>query len=140
MKPHLGKCFEGIANVKFRGDSNGNKEDVLITHMVSTEGETVEFLVKTDPEKGSNKGNVEKWLLEMQNFMRLTIKDVVIKAMEAYPKTRRDKWVLDWPAQVVLNVSQVRASRAVLLFAALNPFACAHLWCRCTGPSRLRQR
>jgi len=107
VQRHLGKCFEGIAAVKFKGDTTGNKEEVLITHMVSSEGEVVEFLLKTDPDKGANKGNVEKWLLEMQNFMRVTIKDVVIRSMEAYPKVRRDKWVLDWPAQIVLNVSQM---------------------------------
>ena len=58
----------------------------------------------------SNKGNVEKWLLELQSAMRLTIKDVVVRSMEAYPKTPRAKWVLDWAAQAVLNVSQVSLS------------------------------
>ena len=55
----------------------------------------------------SNKGNVEKWLLELQSAMRLTIKDVVVRSMDAYTKTARSKWVLDWPAQAVLNVSQM---------------------------------
>jgi dynein heavy chain len=61
----------------------------------------------------SNKGNVEKWLLELQSSMRITIKDVVIKSMESYPTTKRPKWVLDWPAQCVLNVSQMYWTREV---------------------------
>jgi hypothetical protein len=53
VQPHLGKCFEGIFQVKFRGDApGGDKEDVLITHLLSAEGEQVELLIKVDPNKG----------------------------------------------------------------------------------------
>jgi dynein heavy chain len=116
VQPHLGKCFEGIARVQFRGqlDQPGvSKDDVTITHMVSAENELVPMVATIDPNSAKNKGNVEVWLLELQKVMRLTLKDVIKKASAAYVTAPRKEWVLSWPGQVVLNVSQVFWTREV---------------------------
>lgn len=44
-------------------------QDLLITHMVSPEGESLELIEKIDP-KGQN---VEAWMLELEGKMRLTV-------------------------------------------------------------------
>lgn len=56
---------------------------------------------------------MEVWFNDLQRIMRLTVKDVVKKALLAYPSQPRGKWVLQWPGQVVLNVSQLYWTREV---------------------------
>ena len=50
---------------------------------------------------------VEKWLLQVEDIMLASIRKQIEEAVIAYPITNRDKWVLDWPGQVVLCGSQV---------------------------------
>ena len=39
--------------------------------------------------------------------MKLSLKEVSIKAVDAYSKIPRSEWVLQWPGQVVLAASQI---------------------------------
>lgn len=45
---------------------------------------------------------VEKWLLEVQEVMILSLKDVMAEAVAVYEDTPRVQWVVQWPGQVVL--------------------------------------
>jgi dynein heavy chain, axonemal len=107
VQPFLGKCYEGVNKVVFRGETTGQPEDVTITHMVSAEKEKVEMCETINPNEGKLRGNVEMWLNELQRIMRWTMKDIVIRSLKDYTETPRTEWVLKWPGQVVLNVGQV---------------------------------
>ncbi|CAK6435519.1 unnamed protein product [Pipistrellus nathusii] len=90
VQPHLRKCFENIARLLFQ-------EDLEITHMYSAEGEEVQLSFSIYP---SN--NVENWLREVELSMKTSIRDIIEKAIKAYPTIPRTKWVLSWPGQVTI--------------------------------------
>ena len=59
VQPHMEKCFEGINRVRF-----SDKQEVIA--MISAEKEEVELCKKIDVNEGDKKGNVEKWMLEIE--------------------------------------------------------------------------
>jgi dynein heavy chain len=95
VQPHLRKCFENISKLTF-GENN------LISAMTSSEGETVNFSEAFYPE-----GNVEDWLLKVEDMMRLSIKTVLKRALVDYLKVPRKEWVQKWCGQVVIAISQM---------------------------------
>ncbi|XP_057312411.1 dynein axonemal heavy chain 12-like isoform X2 [Hydractinia symbiolongicarpus] len=98
VQPHMKKCFEGIAKLQFT-------QTLDITHLFSSEGEQIALseIISTS----SARGAVEKWLLQVQDTMLVSIKDIIEKAVEAYSITPRKEWVKEWPGQVVICVSQI---------------------------------
>ena len=100
VQPHLGKCFEGVNRVNF-------EKDLKISQMISAEGETVAMDKKVDPESSANKGNVEKWLLELEAIQWDSIRTQTVGSLDEYTKVARRDWILNWPAQVVLGVSSI---------------------------------
>jgi dynein heavy chain len=50
---------------------------------------------------------VEKWLLQVEDSMILSIRHVIKDATLDYPQNPRKKWVLEWPGQVVICSSQI---------------------------------
>jgi len=98
VQPHLKKCFEGIGKLEFLPNLD-------IKSMLSSEGEKLELvdLISTSEAKGA----VERWLLQVEEMMLATVRDVIIRANEVYQDTPRDLWVTQWPGQIVLYVSQM---------------------------------
>uniref|UniRef100_A0A670KHQ4 Dynein axonemal heavy chain 3 n=1 Tax=Podarcis muralis TaxID=64176 RepID=A0A670KHQ4_PODMU len=94
VQPHLKKCFEGIAKLDFT-------ENMEIIGMISSEKEIVPFIKTIYP------GMVEKWLSQVENMMLSSIRKVIERGIEGYDQVPRNKWVLQWPGQVVICVSSI---------------------------------
>jgi dynein heavy chain len=72
--------------------------------MLSAEGEEVNFNSKIDVNAGDKKGNVEKWMLEIETVMRKTLRELCRDSLKDYYKAKRTTWVGCWPGQIVLAV------------------------------------
>ncbi len=98
VQPHLKKLFEGIAKLDF-------DVKVDIHAMMSSEGEKIKFIRSISTSE--TKGAVEKWLIQVEDVMLKSVKQVIEQAYVAYPNEYRSEWVTNWPGQVVLCVSQI---------------------------------
>nr|CAD7197449.1 unnamed protein product [Timema douglasi] len=47
-------------------------------------------------------GMVEKWLAQVEEQMVQSMKDTCMEAIQAYFSTAKNKWLLDWPGQIVI--------------------------------------
>ncbi|NXC38348.1 DYH3 protein, partial [Penelope pileata] len=98
VQPHLKKCFEGIAKLEFT-------EKLEILGMISSEKEMVPFIDKIYPMNA--KGMVEKWLLQVEEMMLASVRQVLQDGIGGYIEVPRKTWVLQWPGQVVICVSSI---------------------------------
>ncbi|CAK0848815.1 unnamed protein product [Prorocentrum cordatum] len=101
VQPHMSKCFEGINSIRF------DSSKTVIQAMLSVEGEVVELAKPVNVNEGDKKGNVEKWLLEVQTSMIDCLTQVTDSSIKAYATTERTKWILEWPGQVALCVDNI---------------------------------
>lgn len=102
----MDKCFEGIYRVKF-------DENDCVVGMKSTEQEYVQFNKKIDVNEGEKKGNVERWMFEIEAVMRKSLKDIAKDSICEYEKVKRTDWVKHWPGQIILAVDQIFWTRGV---------------------------
>uniref|UniRef100_A0A8C4Z8H0 Dynein, axonemal, heavy chain 2 n=1 Tax=Gadus morhua TaxID=8049 RepID=A0A8C4Z8H0_GADMO len=104
VQPHLKKCFDNITRLQIaKAGVSGNKMEA--NGMFSADGEFVEFTQSVSLEKP-----VECWLCDIERSMRTTLKDSLRNCRLALQKmtAKRDKWVRDWPGQMVIAASQIQ--------------------------------
>lgn len=102
----MDKCFEGIQKVQFTDADH-------VYGMISAEGEVVGFLKDIDVNEGDKKGNVEKWMLEIEAQMIDSLKALAKQALTSYETTPRTEWSIQWPGQIVLAISQIYWTKEV---------------------------
>lgn len=73
--------------------------------MISAEGEKVELVDVISTARA--RGQVEKWLVELETDMRKSVREKVHQAIKDYEKRHRTEWVRCWPGQCVLCVAQL---------------------------------
>jgi dynein heavy chain len=99
VQRHINKCFEAIAQLQFTPQQH-------VSAMISAEKERVDFNKSVDVNEGEKKGNVERWLSEIEAVMIATLKRITKDSLS--DQTERVKWVRKWPAQTVLAVNMIR--------------------------------
>jgi dynein heavy chain len=73
--------------------------------MKSAETEIVDF-----SDSVISEGNVEFWMLKIEEMMIKSLYDITFRALNEYPVDglKRDTWFFDYPAQPVLTVDLVK--------------------------------
>ena len=96
VQPHLKKCFEGIAQLDF-------DEELEVIKMKSQTNEIIPLVKKISTVKA--RGQVDKWLADLEIQMRDSLKQQIETAMQSYD----DKVITDsvkiFPSQVLLCVN-----------------------------------
>ncbi|XP_077169770.1 dynein axonemal heavy chain 2 isoform X1 [Paroedura picta] len=103
VQPHLKKCFDNIKCLKIQKIGTTSRSEAL--GMFSLDGEYIDFTHPVLLE-----GPVEEWLCDVERAMRWTLREVLRNCRLALKKmlTKRDKWVKEWPGQMVITASQIQ--------------------------------
>lgn len=49
----------------------------------------------------------ENYMTDIIDAMRGELRNILSKSVDAYSKQPRDKWLFDWPSQIILVVNQI---------------------------------
>lgn len=59
---------------------------------------------------------VERWLQQLEHQMIVSLHDVGSEAIAAYPTSKREEWVINWPGQIVQAGSCVQYTSEVRMY------------------------
>ena len=107
VQPHLRKVFENMSKLEFH-------DDTTIHSMFSAEDEQVQWVTPVDPRDKY----VEYWMGEVEEMMKLSVRNVFKISVDDYLERERTEWVKVHCGMCVLNGSQVHwtsdVERAIL--------------------------
>ena len=92
VQPQLKKCFEGIDKLDF-------DEELEVITMKSQTGEIIPLVKKISTVKA--RGQVDKWLAELEIQMRLSLKQQIEDAMKSYDDMDITESIKIFPSQVI---------------------------------------
>lgn len=100
---HMSKCFQAIEKLKLNDDDPppGQRPDAL--GMISCVG--VEYVAFKSALKLESK--VEDYMTDIIQKMRNELRVILKSSVEDYPSKAREKWIFDWPSQIILVVNQI---------------------------------
>ena len=113
VQPHLKKCFEGIGKLEFLPNMD-------IAAMFSSEGEKVEFsqIISTSAARGA----VEKWLLQVQEVMVVSVRDIIQQAKEVRTLRSRKTFLLVYQGRCLLMFLSPFPTISLLILYYIPPF------------------
>jgi dynein heavy chain len=101
IMPYVSDCYDSIKNLEFKPESI--TETVA---MFAKDGEKVDF-----PDVFTIQGAVEHWLNDlteaMQNCLKFILAQAIDTAVHWEVETPRHKWLFNYPAQIVLQCTQI---------------------------------
>ena len=81
--------------------------------MVSPEKERIPFLKPVDVNEGDKKGNVERWLLEIEGMMRDTLMAIVYsRSFTSVPGNKSLVMLLNKGISLIVNLGRLTSSKA----------------------------
>eukprot|EP00877_Chromochloris_zofingiensis_P015255 jgi/Chrzof1/9984/Cz04g22250.t1 len=100
---HMSKCFQAIEKLKLDTETPapGNRPKAM--GMISCVGE--EYVPFSSPLRLENK--VESYMNDIISKMRSELRLVLKESVADYPDKPREKWLFDWPSQMILVVNQI---------------------------------
>lgn len=111
VMPHMSKCFQAIDALKLDQQQqqaadqghHGAGPRPRALGMVSSVGE--EYVPFSSPL--ALEGKVEAYMNDIVSKMRAELRGVLKASVAAYPGAPRDRWLFEWPSQIVLVVNQI---------------------------------
>jgi len=102
MQESMQKLFEYVNTITV------NKEQ-MITHIKDIEGETVRLKTPVD----TDVTEIEDWLNSFEDEIKSSMKEYINQSIVSYNKKKREYWLAEFPAQVVLIVNQIMWTQQV---------------------------
>ena len=99
----MSKCFQAIDKLKLDNDTPPVGQRPKGLGMISCVG--VEYVEFSAPLPLENK--VEEYMNDIIQGMRTELRIILKQSVEDYPQKEREKWLFDWPSQVILVVNQI---------------------------------
>ena len=96
IQKSMNKLFEYVQTITVN-------EAMQISHMNDDGLETVKFLNTIN----GNTNEIEDWLNAFEQEMQNTLKESIKESIPAASKKKREQWLSDFPAQVVLTANQI---------------------------------
>ena len=96
IQKSMNKLFEYVQTIDVDNQS-------MITSMNDDGLEKVEFISPVD----GNAAEIEDWLNQFEEEMKATLKEKISEALIASPKKKREQWITEFPAQVILISNQI---------------------------------
>jgi dynein heavy chain len=102
VQPHMKKCFDGIFKLELLASGGENRKHFEAIGMHASDGEYVPFTKGVPLE-----GPVEVWLQEVEGIMRTTLNSNLLSCLSAMKKSKREKWLGEWPGQLLILSGQI---------------------------------
>jgi len=112
VEPHLPKCFEGAAGLRY----GGSRRDPTVTSVTSADGEEIVLLAPVRIRQGTGETSsvsVEKWLAGLEDGLQRATKVACARAVADYDEDRRTEWALSWPQMAVLSTASLFWTRRI---------------------------
>eukprot|EP00891_Asterochloris_glomerata_P001316 jgi/Astpho2/1316/Aster-06188 len=100
---HMSKCFQAVEKLKLDTETPPPGQRPKGLGMVSCVG--TEYVGFKKPLPLENK--VEDYMTDIITKMRSELREILQGSVTDYPSKLREKWLFDWPSQIILVVNQI---------------------------------